>query len=388
MLGDFTFYNPTKLYFGREALSGLDEELPKYGEKVQFIYGGGSIKKNGVYDAVTAKLRENGKEIIDDGGVMPNPTIDRVRQGIELARERGTEFLLAVGGGSCFDYAKTLAASINCDKDPWEWYFEGDEEEECEVVPLACVLTMAGTGSEMNSGAVITNSEKKIKMDHEFGEEVFPRFALLNPEFTYSLPHRQMVAGIYDIFNHACEQYFSNEDDNTSDYLAEAIMRSVIHSSLIAIDDPEDYEARSNILWSATWALNGLIDRGKKTDWMVHMIGQAIGAHTNATHGMTLSAVSMPYYRYIMPHGLSKFRRFAENVWGVRPEGKTDGQIASEGLDAMEAWMNKLGVVMNISELGVTEDMFDDIIKSTIIYDEGYKVFGDEDIRTVLKQSL
>ena len=197
-----------------------------------------------------------------------------------------------------------------------------------------------------------------------------------------------MVAGIYDIFNHICEQYFSGEDDNTSDYIAEALMKSLIHSSLIAVEDPENYEARSNIMWTATWALNTLISRGKSTDWMVHMIGQAVGAYTDATHGMTLSAVSLPYYRYVMPYGLKKFKRFAEEVWNISSNGLSDEQVANEGLKAMENWMKKIGVAMNISELGATEDMIDGITEGTLILEGGYKVLTKDEIRQILKKSL
>lgn len=197
-----------------------------------------------------------------------------------------------------------------------------------------------------------------------------------------------MVAGIYDIFNHICEQYFSGEDDNTSDYIAEALMKSLIHSSLIAVEDPENYEARSNIMWTATWALNTLIFRGKSTDWMVHMIGQAVGAYTDATHGMTLSAVSLPYYRYVMPYGLKKFKRFAEEVWNISSNGLSDEQVANEGLKAMENWMKKIGVAMNISELGATEDMIDGITEGTLILEGGYKVLTKDEIRQILKKSL
>jgi alcohol dehydrogenase YqhD (iron-dependent ADH family) len=197
-----------------------------------------------------------------------------------------------------------------------------------------------------------------------------------------------MVAGIYDIFNHICEQYFSGEDDNTSDYIAEALMKSLIHSSLIAVENPEDYEARSNIMWTATWALNTLISRGKSTDWMVHMIGQSVGAYTDATHGMTLSAVSLPYYRYIMPYGVKKFKRFAEEVWNVSLDGSSDEQVAEEGLKAMENWMRKIGVAMNISELGAKEDMIDGITEGTLILEGGYKVLTKDEIRQILKDSL
>ena len=388
MLGNFSYVNATKLYFGEDSLSFLNEELPKYGSNVQLIYGGGSIKRNGIFDAVVGILKANGKNIVEDGGVMPNPTVEKLREGVKIARENHVDLLLAVGGGSCCDYAKAVSVSVHCDDDPWDKYFERFEEPDCEIIPVGCVLTMAGTGSEMNGGSVITNHEKKLKIGHVFGENVMPKFSILNPRFTMSLPKRQMVAGIYDIFNHICEQYFSGVDDNTSDYIAEGLMKSVVHSSLIALENPNDYEARSNIMWTATWALNTLIDCGKSTDWMVHMLGQSVGAYTDATHGMTLAAVSLPYYRHIMPYGLNKFKRFATEVWHVDPTGKDDAEIAAVGLKAMEDWMKQLGLAMNISELGATEDMIEGIADGTIILDGGYKVLNRDEVVQILKASL
>ena len=388
MLGNFSYKNATKLYFGDDSLQFLNEELPKYGKNIQLIYGGGSIKKNGLYNEIVKILKDNGKTIVEDGGVMPNPTVEKLREGIKIARDNKVDLLLAVGGGSCCDYAKAISVSVHCDEDPWDKYYIRFEEPTCEIVPVGCVLTMAGTGSEMNAGSVITNHEQKLKVGHVFGEEVMPKFSILNPKYTFSLPKRQMVAGIYDIFNHICEQYFSGEDDNTSDYLSEALMKSVVHSSLIAIENPEDYEARSNIMWTATWALNTLIAKGKTTDWMVHMLGQAAGAYTDATHGMTLSAVSLPYYRYILPYGLKKFVRFAEEVWNVSPSEKTDEQIAEEGLQEMEKWMRRIGVAMSLSELGATEDMIDGIADATFILEGGYKVLTKDEVKQILKESL
>ena len=388
MLGNFSYCNPTKLYFGEDSLKYLNEELPKYGKNVQLVYGGGSIKKNGIYDQVTEILKANGKEVIEDGGVMPNPTVEKLNEGVRIARENDVDLILAVGGGSCCDYAKAVSISVHCDDDPWEKYYVRFEEPTCRIIPVGCVLTMVGTGSEMNGGAVITNHESKLKIGHVFGDEVMPKFSILNPKFTFTLPKRQMVAGIYDIFNHVCEQYFSGEDDNTIDYISEALMRSVVHSSRIAIEDPEDYEARSNIMWTATWALNTLISRGKTTDWMVHMLGQAVGAYTDATHGMTLAAVSLPYYRYIMPYGLQKFKRFATQVWDVPTEGKTDQQVAEEGLEALKAWLEDLGLVMNISELGVTEEMIEGIADGTRIMKGGYKVLDRDEVVKILKESM
>lgn len=388
MLGNFSYCNPTKLYFGEDSLKYLDDELPKYGKNIQLVYGGGSIKKNGIYDQVKEILEANGKEIFEDGGVMPNPTVEKLNEGVRIARENDVDFILAVGGGSCCDYAKAVSVSVHCDDDPWEKYYVRFEEPTCQIVPVGCVLTMVGTGSEMNGGAVITNRESKLKIGHVFGDEVMPKFSILNPRFTFTLPKHQMVAGIYDIFNHICEQYFSGEDDNTSDYISEALMRSVVYSSRAAIKDPEDYEARSNIMWTATWALNTLISRGKTTDWMVHMLGQSVGAYTDATHGMTLAAVSLPYYRHIMPYGLQKFRRFAVQVWDVTTEGKTDEQIAEEGLAALENWMNELGLVMKISQLGVTEEMIEGIADGTRIMTGGYKILDRDEVVEILNASM
>lgn len=389
MLGNFTYCNPTKLYFGEDSLDALNAELPKYGDNIVLIYGGGSIKRNGIYDSVVKILKEQKKNIAEISGVMPNPTLDKLYEGIETARKHNADFLLAVGGGSVCDYAKAVSVSVNCPEDPWDKYYLRFEEPDCKLIPVGCVLTMVGTGSEMNAGAVITNQDTKLKIGHVFEDEaVMPKFAILNPKYTLTLPYEQMVAGIYDIFNHICEQYFSDSDDNTSDYISEGLMRSLIHSSRIAIKNPQDYEARSNIMWTATWALNTLVAKGKSTDWMVHMLGQSVGGYTNATHGMTLSAVSLPYYRFIMPYGLEKFKRFAVNVWGISTADKSDAEIAEEGLASMEGWMKELGVAMNISDFGVTEEMLDGITEGVFIMDGGYKVLTKEEIRKILKASM
>lgn len=389
MLGNFAYCNPTKLYFGDESLQYLNTELPKYGANVVLVYGGGSVKKNGIYDEVVQILKDNGKNISEISGVMPNPTLEKLYEGIDIARKAEVDLILAVGGGSVCDYSKALSVSVNCEEDPWEKYYLKFEEPSCEVVPVGCVLTMVGTGSEMNAGAVITNPDQKLKIGHVFADEkIMPKFSILNPKYTLTLPHYQMVSGIYDIFNHICEQYFSGEDDNTSDYISEALMKSVIHSSRIANRDAQDYEARSNIMWTATWALNTLVAKGKSTDWMVHMLGQAAGAVTDATHGMTLAAVSLPYYKYIMDAGLAKFVRFAENVWEIDPKGKSDKEIALAGLDAMEEWMRELGLAMSLSEIGVTEDMIEDIVNGTFIMEGGYKVLTKDEVREIIKQSM
>lgn len=388
MLGDFTYCNPTRLHFGKNAMSALTEELAKYGQTVQLIYGGGSIKRNGIYDQAIAALEAAGKTVVEDAGVMPNPTADKLREGVKIAREHNVDFLLAVGGGSCADYAKAVSVSVNCADDPWEKYFARFEEPTCEIIPVGVVLTMAGTGSEMNGGSVITNHEQNLKIGHVFSTDVAPKFAIMNPEFTYSLPKYQMIAGIFDIMNHITEQYFSGTDDNMSDYIMEGLMRGLVKASRAAVTNPEDYEARSNIMWTATWALNTFVGCGKAQDWEVHMLGQAVSAVTDATHGMTLAAVALPYYRYIMDAGLSKFARFAQNVWGIDAAGKADEQLAAAGLDAMEAWMREIGCVMNLTELGCDESMLEQLADATFVMEGGYRKLTREEIIAIFRESL
>ena len=390
MLGNFIYSNPTKLYFGDEAQKNLVEALRSFGKKVMLTYGGGSIKRNGVYDDVIAALTAAGKEVVELSGVMPNPTVDKLIEGSKVARENDVDFILAVGGGSTIDYAKAVSVSAWYDGDAWErfWVKQDDPKPSERIIPVGAVLTMAGTGSEMNGGSVITNHATKMKIGKVFGEEIMPKFAVLNPRYTFSLPHRQMVAGIFDTMSHIMEQYFSGDDDSTSDYLAEGLMRSVIASSRVAVKDPENYEARSNLMWSATWALNTLIGEGKSQDWMVHMIGQAIGAYTDAIHGMTLSGVSVAYYRHIMKCALKRFARFAHVVWEIPTEGKSDEQLATEGIDALSAWIKEIGAASEITSLGVTDNMLNGIAEATIILDGGYHTFTKDDVIEVLRRSL
>lgn len=388
MLGTFTFHNPTALHFGKDALCNLKQELAQYGPTVMLSYGGGSIKKNGIYDDIMAILRDCGKTVIEDAGVMPNPTVDKLYEGCRLAKDNNVDLILAVGGGSVIDYAKAVSVSAHCNEDPWEKYYERMEDVDNQIIPVGAVLTMVGTGSEMNGGSVITNPAKKRKVGHVFGPNVFPKFAILNPEYTMTLPTYQMVAGVFDIMSHLLEQYFSGNDDNTSDYVIEGLLRSLIHSARIAVKNPKDYEARSNIMWTATWALNTFTHMGKPGDWMVHMLGQSVGAYTDATHGMTLAAVSLPYYHYIMKNNYAKFARYAVNVWGVDPTDKTDEALAEFGLDAMETFMLDMGVVMKLSELGVTPDMIDGIADGTFLLKGGYGKLTHDDVVKILQAAM
>lgn len=388
MLGNFTYDNPTRIHFGPDAMEALAGELAAYGPVVQLVYGGGSIKKNGIYDQVIEALAAAGKTVVEDAGVMPNPTVEKLNEGIEIGRNAGVDLILAVGGGSVIDYAKAVSVSIHCDADPWQHYFVDFADPTCEIVPVGSVLTMVGTGSEMNGGSVITNHATHTKVGHVFGPNVNPRFSILNPTYTLTLPAYQMVSGIYDAMNHVMEQYFSGDDDNTSDYLAEGLMRSLVHSGSIAVADPQDYEARSNIMWDATLALNTLISRGKPTDWMVHMIAQGIAGHTNSTHGHTLAAVSLPYYRRVAAAAPAKFARFSHVVFDIDAAGKTDEQLAGEGLEALAAWMDELGLARNLTELGATPEMVEDLTDSVIQMDGGYLDINRQLIVDVITESL
>ena len=399
MQGNFTYNNPTRLHFGEDAMTHLVGELKNFGPVVMLSYGGGSIKRNGIYDAVVAALREAGKTVVEDPGVMPNPTYEKVLEGCRLVRDNRVDLILAVGGGSTIDYAKAVSASAFCDEEPWEKYWVNQGWPSCKTVPVGAVLTMVGTGSEMNGGSVITNrhvteregSERTVtgfKLGKVFGPDLYPKFTILNPRFTMTVPQYQMVAGFFDIMSHLMEQYFAGKADCTTDYINEGLMRSLIHSSRIAARNPQDYEARANIMWTATWALNTLLKCGKGGDWEVHQIGHAIGLVTDATHGMTLASVSLPYYRHVMHDGLHQFVRFATNVWGVRPEGKSDEQVAVEGLKCLEAWMNDIGVVMHSAELGVTEANLQQVADAVLILPVGYRTLTRDEVVQILRESM
>ena len=382
---DFTFYNPTRIHFGKNAMEHLPEELANFGESVLLLYGKNAIKKIGLYDEVIKILNTCGKKVTELGGIKPNPSYSQVLEGARLVRENQVDLILAVGGGSVVDCAKAISVSAYTEGDPWQKYWVEFQPLDSKVVPVASILTMVGTGSEMNGGSVITNEEVTVKEGRVFPPEVNPKFSILNPEYTYSVPKLQMVSGIFDIMSHLCEQYFSGDDDNTTDYLVEAVMKSLINSARVAIQNPEDYEARSNIMWCATVALNRITGLSKTQDWEVHGIEHQLGAYTDCPHGLGLSVISMPYYRYIYKHGLHKFVRFAKNVWNVNGEGKSDDEIALEGILALENFSKELGIPSTLRELGATEDMLEKIAYS-VEEGGGYKKMTHEDILAVLKE--
>lgn len=384
MIYDFTYYNPTKIHFGKDSLKNLKGELANYGNTVLLAYGKNAIKKIGLYDELITILNESGKKVVELSGVMPNPTYEKVLEGASLVRENNVDLILAVGGGSVIDCAKAISVSAYCEGDSFKKYWIDFEPLNNKIVPVASVLTMVGTGSEMNGGSVITNDELKIKSGRVFGPEVYPKFSILNPEYTFTLPKYQMVSGIFDIMSHLMEQYFSGEDNNTSDYVIEGLLRSVIDNSRVAVKEPNNYEARSNIMWSATLALNTVAGLSKEQDWEVHMIEHQLGAYTDCAHGMGLAAISIPYYRYIYSYGLDKFVRFAKQVWGVSEEGKTKDEVAQEGISCLESFIKELGIVTSISELGATREMLPLIANSTVL-GGAYKKLNAEEVLKILE---
>ncbi|WP_337914887.1 iron-containing alcohol dehydrogenase [Vibrio cholerae] len=383
---DFSYYNPTKIHFGRTALEKLQDELPHYGETVMLVYGRNAIKTNGLYDQVLAMLSAAGKNVVELSGVMPNPTYAKMMEGVAKVREHKVSLILAVGGGSVIDCAKGISVSAYCEgQDPFQKYRVEFQDVDHEIVPVASILTMVGTGSEMNGGSVITYEAMKYKAGRVFPANVFPKFSILNPEYTFTVPQYQMVSGVFDTMSHLMEQYFSDQGANTTDYVIESLLKSSIDNLRLALQNPQDYEARSNLMWNATLALNTVTGLSKSQDWQVHMTEHQLGAYTDCAHGMGLAAISLPYYRLIYPYGLEKFVRFATQVWGISPEGKSPEQIAQAGLDALEHFTQECGIVTSLAELGATKAMLPEIAQSTIIFGNGYKTLTKEEVLNILE---
>lgn len=385
MIYDFTYYNPTKIYFGKKSLENLEAELKNYGKNVLLVYGKNSIKKIGLYDEVIKTLKRCGKNVVELAGINANPRYSQVLEGARLVRENDVDLILAVGGGSVIDCSKAISVSAYAKGDPWKRYWIDFEPVDNKLVPVGAILTMTGTASEMNGGSVITNEDEKIKTGRVFDASVYPKFSILNPEYTYSVPERQMVSGIFDIFSHLMEQYFSGDDDNTTDYVIEGVIKSLIKSARAAKKDPRNYEARSNIMWCATLGLNTVTGVSKTQDWEVHMIEHQLGAYTDCPHGLGLAVISVPYYRYIYKYGLDKFVRYAVNVWGIDATGKTKEEIALHGIDKLAEFIKEMGIPTTLRELGATEEMLPLIAKTTV-KGGGYKQMDESDILTVLKE--
>ena len=382
----FNFCNPTKIIFGEGTLKKLGNELKTCGNNVLLAYGKSAIKKEGIYDAVMQILSDCGKTVTELSGIMPNPTAAKVREGVALCKKNKIDFILAVGGGSVIDCCKAIAAGSLVDGDFWDEFFAQHKPIK-KALPIGTVLTMVGTASEMNGSAVITNEEIKIKGSFT-SNAAFPVFSILDPTYTYTLPMYQMVSGICDVLSHIMEQYFSGTDDNVSDDLSEALIKSIVKNTRIAIKNPLDYTARSNIMWGATVALNTILGCGKTQDWEVHQIEHQIAAYYDVAHGMGLAAISASYFRLIYKSGLQKFKQYAVNVWDVDEEGMTDEQIALEGIDHLEAFFKEIGATTSLRELGIVDkSKLDAIADSCNLLTGGYKILTHKDVRAILEAS-
>ena len=389
-MNNFIFENATKVYFGKGCVKEYLACLTKqYGDTVMLCYGGGSIKKNGVYEEVMSILTAAGKTVIEFPGIMANPTYAKVLEGTKLARENNVGLLLGVGGGSVMDCCKAISIAARYKGDVWKDFWERAGSFDFEPLPLGVIVTVAGTGSECNGGAVITNEELKIKTGRDY-PQCNPLFALLDPTYTYSVPEFQMASGGFDILSHIMETYFSDPDAaNVSDDISEALMRNVIQNLRVAIKNPEDYTARSNLMWDATMAENRVIKLGKKCDFECHQMEHQIGAFTNCNHGEGLAVLHPVYYRHIYKYGLKKFVRFAENVWQIRRGDMTDEALAEAGVNALADFIREIGLPTSLKELGVTEDIdLREIADSCNLSVGSYKKMTHEEILEIFTECI
>lgn len=392
---NFVFENSTKAYFGKKCVSQyLPDLLSQYGSRVVLAYGGGSIKRTGIYDEIMDILKKAGKDVIEFSGIMANPTYDKVLEGAAQVRQHQADLILAVGGGSVMDCCKAVALAAVYDGDIWQDFWAKPGRIDVTPVPLGIVMTTSGTGSEMNGGAVITNEALKIKTGRDY-PQLNARFALLDPLYTYTVPKKQMISGAFDSFTHMMETYFSTPDeDNVSDSLNEALMKSVVRNLRKAIADPEDYEARSNLVWASTMVENRILKLGKQGDFQGdfqgHILEHALGAFTDCNHGCGLAVLLPVYYRHIEAAGAKKFARFATKVWGFSPEGKTLAERANDGVEALVSFVKEIGLPTTLRELGMTEDQKDLLpkIAATCVASPGsYKHLDDEEILDIFKEA-
>ena len=385
-MNNFIFQNATKVYFGKGCVKEYLICLTKNANTVLLAYGGGSIKSNGVYDEVTGMLKEAGKTVVEFDRIMSNPTYAKVQEGAKLARENRVDMILAVGGGSVMDCCKAVSLAARYDGDIWEDFWARPGVMDFEPLPLGVIVTVAGTGSECNGGAVITNEEKKIKTGRDY-PKLNPRFALMDPTYTYSVPKGQMVSGSFDILSHIMETYFSEpNEDNVSDDIMEALMKSVIRNLRAAIRNPEDYTARSNLMWDSTMAENRVIKMGKRCDFQCHNMEHQLGAYTDCNHGCGLAVLHPVYYRHIYKEGLSKFVRFAENVWGIARDDASDEELALAGIDALAAFIKEIGLPTTLKELGARKDQLKEIAESCGISGGSYKQMTHGEILEIFQE--
>ncbi len=388
---NFVYEYPTKVYFGKGAAGQhLPGILADYGPNVLLAYGGGSIKRNGVYEELTGILQAAGKTVTEFAGIMSNPTFAKVQEGARLARERKIDLILAVGGGSVVDCCKIVAAQAVTDEDLWDLEMVRHKMPAKAPIPLGAVVTASGTGAEMNGGAVITNEEVKIK-GGMFAAA--PRFAVLDPAYTLTLPRMQVLSGAFDTLSHAMETYFGRSDrDNVSDEVAEAVMRSTVTNMRTLLGDLNDYTARSNLMWTSAMAENGILKVGRLTDFECHQIEHQLGAYTDCNHGQGLAVIHPAYYRHIYKSAVPKFARFARNVWGIDPAGKTEEEAAQAGILALEAFILECGLPTKLSQLRsraeITPALLRQVADSCNLLPNGYKQLTHDEVYDILMECL
>ena len=377
----FTYYNPTKIVFGKDCVKeSLVAELSNYGTRVLLTYGGGSIKKNGIYHAVKEALEQAGKEVFELSGIMSNPRTTKVREGIALCKEHNIDFILAVGGGSVIDCTKFIAggAKLADTVDFWQTFFL-DHQPVTEALPFGVVLTMAATGSEMNNGGVITDWETQKKLS-AYGPVLFPQFSMLDPTYTYTLPREQVAYGIVDMLSHLLEQYVSTpDDDNVTDSAIEGIFKNIVRNGRKSMENLEDYEARSNIMWGATLALNRSLGLGKDQDWITHALEHALSAFYDIPHGAGLAIMHPAYLRWILPKATARLMRFAKEVWDIEQGTLSDADYALAGIEALETYFKEIGAPSTLEEVGIPKESLPHIANSCVRYPTAYSNLTAED---------
>ncbi|ENH96466.1 NADH-dependent butanol dehydrogenase [Gracilibacillus halophilus YIM-C55.5] len=386
---NFAFYNPTKLYFGSDQIEQLKHEIEQYGQNILMVYGGGSIKRNGLYDEVTNILKDAGKHIFELSGVEPNPRVTTARKGIELCKSENIDFILAVGGGSTIDCTKAIAAGAVTDADIWDIVTK--KEQATGSLPFGTILTLAATGSEMNAGSVITNWETKEK--HGWGSPYsFPAFSILDPAYTKSVPEHQTVYGMVDIMSHALEHYFHHEENTLlQDRMVEGILQTVIETAPKLLEDLENETHRATILYNGTMALNGMVNMGYKGDWATHNLEHAVSAVHDIPHGGGLAILFPHWMEYAIDENVDRFKQLAVRVFDVDTEGKSDKEIGLEGIQKLRDFWNSLGAPSSLGDYDITEDSIPEMADRTVIARDqfgNFKSLNREDAVAIYQKAL
>ncbi|MEY8420787.1 iron-containing alcohol dehydrogenase [Oscillospiraceae bacterium 44-5] len=385
---NFIFENSTKVIFGKGCVKEyLASLVSDFGDTVMVAYGGGSIKKNGVYDQIMELLVNAGKEVVEFDRIMPNPTYAKVQEGAKLARDHHVGGILAVGGGSVMDCCKAVSLAAVYKGDVWNDFWATPGVIDFDPLPLGMIVTVAGTGSECNGGAVITNEALKVKTGRDY-PKCNARFALMDPTYTFTVPKKQMISGGFDTLSHIMEIYFSGPDEeNVSDDLAEALMRGTIRDLRAAVQNTEDYDARSNLMWEATMAENRILKLNKQTDFQCHMMEHQLAAYVDCNHGAGLAVLHPAYYRAICEKGAVKFARFATRVWDIPAGGKSEKELARAGVEALADFIKELGMPSTLRELGVTEETpLEEIANTVPLTPGGYGKLTHKDVLNIFKE--